>query len=98
MISSSLVHPLRGSPVNIGTILRQLQRPLCKDDACKSSSVSNSKPKQKLRNIRQTDDNHANQASHANNILEMHGSFLIRRQGGHPGVVLPLAISNSANH
>ena len=27
-----------------------------------------------------------------------HGSFLIRRQRGHPGVVLPLVISNSANH
>ena len=27
-----------------------------------------------------------------------HGSFLIRRQRSHPGVVLPLVISNSANH
>ena len=27
-----------------------------------------------------------------------HGSFLIRRQRGHPGVVLPLVISNSAHH
>ena len=27
-----------------------------------------------------------------------HGSFLIRRQRGDPGVVLPLVISNSANH
>ena len=27
-----------------------------------------------------------------------HGSILIRRQRGHPGVVLPLVISNSANH
>ena len=27
-----------------------------------------------------------------------HGSFLIRRQRGHPGVVLPLVISNPANH
>ena len=27
-----------------------------------------------------------------------HGSFLIRRQRGHPGVALPLVISNSANH
>ena len=27
-----------------------------------------------------------------------HGSFLIRRRRGHPGVVLPLVISNSANH
>ena len=27
-----------------------------------------------------------------------HGSFLIRRQRGHPGLVLPLVISNSANH
>ena len=26
-----------------------------------------------------------------------HGSFLIRRQRGHPGVVWPLVISNSAN-
>ena len=30
-------------------------------------------------------------------ILCAHGSFLIRRQRGHPGVVLPLVISNSAN-
>ena len=27
-----------------------------------------------------------------------HGSFLIRSQRGRPGVVLPLVISNSANH
>ena len=27
-----------------------------------------------------------------------HGSCLIRRQSGHPGVVLPLVVSNSANH
>ena len=27
-----------------------------------------------------------------------HGSFLIRRQRGHPGVVLPLVIYNSANY
>ena len=27
-----------------------------------------------------------------------HDSFLIRRQRGHPGVVLPLVISNPANH
>ena len=27
-----------------------------------------------------------------------HGSFLIRRQRGHPGVVLPLVHSSSANH
>ena len=27
-----------------------------------------------------------------------HGSFLVRRQRGHPGVVLPLGISNSAKH
>ena len=27
-----------------------------------------------------------------------HGSFLIRRQRGHPGVVLPLVTSSSANH
>ena len=27
-----------------------------------------------------------------------HGSFLIRRQRGHPGVVLPLVISDLANH
>ena len=27
-----------------------------------------------------------------------HGSFLIRRHRGHPGVVLPLAVSTSANH
>ena len=26
------------------------------------------------------------------------GSFLIRRQRGHPGVDLPIVISNSANH
>ena len=30
--------------------------------------------------------------------LRKHGSFLIRRRRGHPGVVLPLVISNSANH
>ena len=28
---------------------------------------------------------------------EVHGSFLIRHQRGHPGVALPLVISNSAN-
>ena len=27
----------------------------------------------------------------------VHGSFLIRRQRGHPDVALPLVISNSAN-
>ena len=27
-----------------------------------------------------------------------HGSFLIRRQRGHPGFVLPLVIFKSANH
>ena len=27
-----------------------------------------------------------------------HTSFIIRRQRGHPGLVLPLAISNSANN
>ena len=27
-----------------------------------------------------------------------HGSFLIRRQRSHPGVVLPLVVSNSAKH
>ena len=27
-----------------------------------------------------------------------HGSFPIRRQRGHPGVVLPLVISNLAKH
>ena len=27
-----------------------------------------------------------------------HGSFLIRRRRGHPGVVLALVISDSANH
>ena len=27
-----------------------------------------------------------------------HGSFLIRRQHGHPGVCLPLVIYNSANY
>ena len=30
--------------------------------------------------------------------MSTHSSFLIRRQGGHPGVVLPLVISNSAKH
>ena len=30
--------------------------------------------------------------------MATHGSFPIRRQRGHPGVVLPLAISNSAGH
>ena len=30
--------------------------------------------------------------------MSTHGSFLIRRQRGHPDVVLPLVISNSANH
>ena len=33
-----------------------------------------------------------------NQLRGTHGSFLIRRQRGHPGVVLPLGISNSANH
>ena len=27
-----------------------------------------------------------------------HGSILIRRRRGHPGVVLPLVVSNSADH
>ena len=31
-------------------------------------------------------------------LRHVHGSFLIRRQRGHPGVALPLVISNSANH
>ena len=53
-----------------------------------------------------------NKTLHAKNDLEFHpsgkilfssfhcthGSFLNRRQPGHPGVVLPLVISNSANH
>ena len=30
--------------------------------------------------------------------LLTHGSFLIRRHRGHPGVVLPPVISTSANH
>ena len=30
-------------------------------------------------------------------LLCTHGSFLIRRQRGHPGVALPLVIYNSAN-
>ena len=34
----------------------------------------------------------------ANLIPSTHGSFLIRRQRGHPGFVLPLLISNSANN
>ena len=31
-------------------------------------------------------------------IPSTHGSFLIRRQRGHPGFVLPLVMPNSANH
>ena len=30
-------------------------------------------------------------------VVDTHGSFLIRRQRGHPGVVLPLVVSNPAN-
>ena len=32
-----------------------------------------------------------------NMALSTHGAFPIRRQRGHPAVVLPLVISNSAN-
>ena len=31
-------------------------------------------------------------------LNRVHGSFLVRRHRGHPGVVLPLVISDSANH
>ena len=31
-------------------------------------------------------------------IGRAHGSFLIRRQRGHPGVVLPLVVSDLVNH
>ena len=43
------------------------------------------------------DKNLARVLADEDQVLHTHGSFLIRRQRGHPGVVLPLVISNSAN-
>ena len=40
----------------------------------------------------------ANRLAAMKTVLSTHGSFLIRHQRGHPGVVLPHVISNSANH
>ena len=42
-------------------------------------------------------DNNTNSINSNRDYMYTHGSFLIRRQRGHPSVVLPLVVSKSAN-
>ena len=49
-------------------------------------------------NDNNNNNNNDTTTTNNNNIHQIiHGSFLVRRQRGHPGVALPLVISNSAN-
>ena len=50
--------------------------------------------------FRPEQNNNNNDDNHGGTALSdtTRGSFLTRRQGGHPGVVLSLVIYNSANH
>ena len=51
-----------------------------------------------IRHARKTTTRERKRPSITSKVACAHGSFLIRRQRGHPGLVLPLVIYNSVNH